>query len=200
MKTNTVVFDSNGFLALRGCVFNPRGGNMVLPSSSQDYQCKRVVDIRTMINSHGAPRIFDAYFAKRIHSFVLDKEPKANQDKSLVVLAIYGEICLKTNQSDSVVFKKEVNKPKNSEKLVVYILTIKSDKEFAFELVDENHANEPKSCFLKYNKVTHLIDVVDLSDENHRRIKQPVTIRKWILRQISNATYNYFHPFSKWRS
>lgn len=168
MKLNTVVCDRLGFLTARGCVFSQRGKNMILPASSQDLEYRRMIDIRTMISHPESPRIYDAYFAKRIEAFVRDKEREVNKDQSLIVLAIYGNVELKTGQLDNIVSTKYFHMCKgDNERVTIHMIALSDEKEFAFELVDET-CDEPKSCFLKYNKITRIIDVIDLSDENHR--------------------------------
>ncbi len=165
---------------------------MVLPASTSHPECTRVFDIRTMIHHPDSSRVTDAYFSKSIKAFVKDRpeDNEKNKGKNLIIFAIYGDLHLKTNDQDCIVFGRDFHMTRgNREPVKIYVICLKHEREFAFELVNDH--DEPKIGFLKYSRRSGLIEVFDLSEENHRHQPQPVNpIRQffsWMHRWVSGS-------------
>ena len=162
---------------------------MVLPASTSHPECTRVFDIRTMIHHPDSPRILDAYFSKKIKAFIRDnpEDKEKNKDRTLIVFAIYGDLRLKTRNQDCIVFGKDFHMSRGDKEPVhIYVICLRDDREFAFELVNDH--DEPRIGFLEYNRSSRLIEVIYLSEENHRHQPQPANpiqqffsrIRRWV--------------------
>jgi hypothetical protein len=145
---------------------------------------------------HG-PRFYDAYFNKRLVSFVRDKKPQDNSDRILVTLMSFDEVLI-TEDRHSVIFDKMYFGSKRLSTAYLYILSFSKKEEFTFDLVDNEERQ--RSYSLKYSSVTRSVEVIDWAEEDLRRTNIPETIRQWFWRQVRNAAYNYFHPWGKWRS
>lgn len=199
MELHTLIACPSGISSRRGCTFHRRERNLVIPLSSlPNDQSRRHLDMKIMITpseDHGAT-FYDAYFKKKIGSFVRDRDPQSNRGKILIVLVSHNRI-MHTEKEKSVVFYKIFPGNRNVSTVYLYVLCLHKDEEFAFDLIDDK--DEPRSYSLKHSNLTQSIEVIDLFEENHRHRPQPLTAWQRLLKQICNSAYNYFHPFGKWR-
>lgn len=197
MELHSIVCCPLGISSSRGCTFHSQSRNLLLPSSSLGELSKiHFLDLKIMVkpSKERGAKFYDAFFRKKISSFVRDRNREENHDRLLVVLISYGRVLI-TSENSSIVFSRTYFKTKNRRESYLYILSFGKDDDFGFDLIDDEDEN--KSYSLQYDAVTKTIEVIDYSEENLRYKQQPPTLFKWVWGLFENSIYPWK---SKWRS
>lgn len=209
MDIHTVLIDKKRFRSFLGTHFSPRSHKLLVPVSVdigeknvRDLDVYTFIDLRTNPNGY----INNGWYSKKrgSGSVFADKEPENNQDKMLLIVVVYGHAEIYDN-NQKLLDHKVCGTTKKLSEMQIFIFSVLKTEDLSFKLrFDDSDDGSDRSIFIKPRRFSPSLEIIDLLEENHRHRPQPKSCWQraldYLWKQVCNATYNYFHPWGKWRS